>query len=583
MAGETRQPDWARGITWYQIIPERFRNGDPSNDPTFEKVMQEDNTAGTAMDGWSITPWTSNFYDRSEFEKKYSSTFRGSVFRRRYGGDIQGIIDKLDYLVDLGIEGLYLCPVFEAVSLHKYDASSYHHVDINFGPDPEGDKQLMLGEDPADPGTWTFTAADKLFLQLVKLVHERGMHIIIDGVFNHTGVHFWAFQDIVKNGKKSRFVDWYMIRTWSGPKFTYDSWWGIDSLPVLNRDERDMHPAPKKYVFDITARWMDPDGDGDPSDGIDGWRLDVPRDLPIGFWKSWSAHVKEINPNAYLAGELWEISPDYVSKAGPFDSLMDYDFARALSDFIVARKTKIKASQFVSALQVIQKAYPDNSEYLMNLLDSHDVERVASLITNPDRKFNTDCDERNPKYNPGKPQPEAYGRVRQLVAFQMMYQGSPLVFYGDEVGMWGAHDPFCRKPMLWDDMCFDDEIIDSSSGFASGYGKFAVAVDNDMLEFYKKIIQIRKRHPAIIHGSTRFVQVDDTSATVAFSRAAGRNEAIACFNAGQQSSTCRIKIEPVKRVKDAWTGKGIPARKGLVELEVPVDGFRIITLERKEE
>ena len=137
--------------------------------------------------------------------------------------------------------------------------------------------------------------------------------------------------------------------------------------------------------------------------------------------------------------------------------------------------------------------------------------------------------------------------------------------------------------MLWDDMCFDDEVIHASSGFASGHGRFAVAPDNDMLEFYKKIIQIRKNTPAFIHGATKFVKVDDTTGTFCFSRTYCGNQAIAYFNAGQIPSKCRINIEHAKRVKDAWTGGNIPNRNGFVEVEVPVDGFRIIIVESKEE
>jgi cyclomaltodextrinase len=166
-------PEWAKGIVWYQIIPERFWNGDPSNDPSAAKVLSGH---GKQTKGWAITPWTSSWFARSAFEKVHGTDFRDSIFTRRYGGDLQGIIDRLDYLQDLGIGGLYLTPIFEAPSLHKYDASMYHHVDVNFGPDPAGDLKRIAHEDPSDPATWTKTAADNLFLKLVKLVHE---HIII--------------------------------------------------------------------------------------------------------------------------------------------------------------------------------------------------------------------------------------------------------------------------------------------------------------------------------------------------------------------------------------------------------------------
>ena len=149
---------------------------------------------------------------QSKWEKKLGGKFHDHLYERRYGGDIQGIIDHLDYLKDLGIGAIYLNPVFDAASLHKYDGSTYHHIDVNFGPDPAGDKKLIKTEIADDPKTWKWTSADKLFLKLIEEVHKRGMKIIIDGVFNHTGVQFWAFQDILRNGEKSKYKDWYRMK-----------------------------------------------------------------------------------------------------------------------------------------------------------------------------------------------------------------------------------------------------------------------------------------------------------------------------------------------------------------------------------
>nr|MDO8109818.1 glycoside hydrolase family 13 protein [Candidatus Sigynarchaeota archaeon] len=571
----TKVPEWARGITWYQIFPERFANGDPSNDPTADKVLGNFNPKA---ESWTITPWTAGWFSRSNFERKFSNSFRGSIFTRRYGGDLQGIIDHLDYIQDLGIGGIYLTPVFEATSLHKYDASMYHHIDINFGPDPANDKQMMERENPGDPATWSFTKADKLFLRLIKLVHERGMHIIIDGVFNHTGVQFWAFQDIVKNGKKSSFIDWYKIRAFhrtriNGFKFSFDSWWNLNTLPLLNRDERNMHPAPKKHIFDISKRWMDPDGDGDPENGIDGWRLDVARDLPIGFWREWSNHVKSINPGAFLAGELWEISPDFISTCGPFDSLQNYDFTRAINDFFVARKNKVLPSKFINALQAIYRAYPDNQDVLLNLLDSHDVERVASWIINPDREFNADRDERNPAYNPRKPTKEEYEVVKLVVAFQMTCKGAPVIYYGDEVGMWGAHDPHCRKPMVWPGLKYDDEVIDEQSGFQSGHGRYTVELNDDLHAFYKRIVSVRNQSNALKVGGMTFLRTDDEVSGVAFERRCDPDIVVACFNPGNKPLVLALQDYPP--LVDVMTGTRVEQTKPATRITIPARKFAI--------
>ena len=344
--------------------------------------------------------------------KDLGGNVRDHLYERRYGGDIQGIIDRLDYIKELGVGAIYLNPVFEAVSLHKYDGSSYHHIDVNFGPDPIGDRKLMSAEIPDNPNTWKWTEADKLFLKLIDEVHKRGMKIIIDGVFNHTGVQFWAFQDIIKNQEESKYKDWFIIDSFDDTttvenEFDYKGWWGHKSLPEFNRTEEDLAEGPKEYIFQSTQKWMDPNGDGDPSDGIDGWRLDVAREVPIGFWKQWRSVVKTINNQALIVGELWELSPDFISDDGVFDALMNYNFAFAVNDFFIADKNKISVNEFIERLHKIDETYPAQNLYvLQNLLSSHDTERLSSLIQNPDRKYEHDANEGNANYNPGKPSAE---------------------------------------------------------------------------------------------------------------------------------------------------------------------------------
>jgi glycosidase len=194
-------PEWAKGIVWYQIFPERFANGDPTNDPEPEKTFIN---TDSIPDGWKIKEWTSNWFAQDKWEKNLGGNLSDHLYERRYGGDIQGIIDHLDYLKELGIGAIYLNPIFEAASLHKYDGSTFHHIDVNFGPDPEGDRELIESETPDDPSTWKWTKADKLFLELVEKVHSKDMKIIIDGVFNHTGVQFWAFQDILEKTQSTK-------------------------------------------------------------------------------------------------------------------------------------------------------------------------------------------------------------------------------------------------------------------------------------------------------------------------------------------------------------------------------------------
>ncbi|MBZ0184428.1 MAG: glycoside hydrolase family 13 protein [Melioribacteraceae bacterium] len=505
--GEERSlvPNWAKGIVWYQIFPERFDNGDISNDPTSERVFSD---SKNKIDNWEVTSWSSNWFAQDEWMKESKRT---DVYLRRYGGDIQGVINRLDYLKELGVGAIYLNPVFDAVSLHKYDGSTFHHIDINFGPNPNEDEKIISSEIPHDSGTWEWSSADKLFLQLIKEVHKRNMKIIIDGIFNHTGRNFWAFKDIAEKGENSLYKNWYRINSFDDPsteknEFDYKGWWNIASLPEINRTENDLHPEPKKYIFEITKRWMDPNGDGNTDDGIDGWRLDVAREVPIGFWNDWSNLVKSINKEAVIIGELWELSPDFVGANKPFDGLMNYNFAFAVNDFFIADKNKIKRSDLIANLKEITNTYPeDNLHALQNLVDSHDTERISSIIKNPDRNYDRDGNSGNENYDPSKPNSNEYQKQKLIAAFQMTYLGAPMIYYGDEVGMWGADDPHCRKPMVWDDKIYDDEMIDENSGFKKGFGSYKVFQNKDLLSTYKKLIAIRNSSKTLQIGSVEFL------------------------------------------------------------------------------
>jgi glycosidase len=555
-------PEWAKGIVWYQIFPERFANGDKSNDPLPEKVFVNQKNI---PEGWSITPWTSNWFAQADWEKKLNNGFKSNLFSRRYGGDIQGIIDHLDYLKKLGIGAIYLNPVFDAVSLHKYDGSTFHHIDVNFGPDPEDDLEIINSETADNPSTWKMTSADKLFIELVNEVHKRGMKIIIDGVFNHTGVQFWAFQDILKNGKDSKYFNWYQIKALNDPvtaedEFDYKGWWNTRSLPEFNRTKDDFLPEVKKYIFDATRKWMDPNNDGNCDDGIDGWRLDVAREVPIGFWRDWNKLVKEINHQAIIIGELWEISSDFISENGVFDALMNYNFAFAINDYFIADKKQIKTSEFVKKIEEILKSYPsENIHLLQNMLGSHDTERLSSMIANPDRNYDRDGDERNKNFFPGKPSSEVYNRLKLILAFQMTCTGAPIIYYGDEAGMWGADDPHDRKPMVWDNLNYDDEVIDSISGFFNGQGVYSVSVNKYLMEFYKQIISVRNNSNALKFGDIKFVMIDDHKKIFGFKRTSGDERMLVFFNLGTNSELIEYDID-VNSLIDVWNDDKIELR-----------------------
>ena len=557
-------PAWAKDAVWYQIYPERFRNGDPSNDPTRAEV--------TARREWRISSWTNDWYQLQPGERQSRHGFYSTVNERRYGGDLQGVIDKLDYLSSLGINTIYLNPIFEAYSHHKYDASTLHHVDNNFGPDPQGDLELMRHEDfMAD--SWKWSAADKLFLKLLKEAHRRHIRVIIDGVFNHVGTRFGPFQDVVKNQQKSNYSGWFKILKWDDPatpgnEFDYQGWWGFKGLPEFKQDTNGLVAGPRDYIFKITRRWMDPNGDGDPSDGVDGWRLDVANQIAQPFWRDWRKLVKSLNPQAIIIGEIWDDASPWL-KGDEFDSVMNYRFAKAgVSFFIDTDSRHLSVSQFDRVLARERQGYPREVDYaLLNLYDSHDTDRLASMIKNPNRDYDHDGSPRsNPNYDISKPT-ERNRKVQRLMAlFQATYVGAPMIYYGTEAGMWGADDPDDRKPMVWADLNYEAESADPLN---RPRHRDIVAFDSDLFDWYQRLFRIRHQEKALCEGNFRTLLTDDSQQLYAFERALKGESIIVVLNNNWDEQTATLDLS--RPYRDLLTQKRF----------VPTDGKLLLKLKGK--
>ncbi len=547
------KPAWAAEAVFYQIFPERFRNGDPKNDPTRDS-LETPVAAGT---DWKISNWTADWYARDDWEKALGSDFyKGGVFERRYGGDLQGVIDKLGYLSDLGINAIYFNPLFYARSMHKYDGNSYHHIDPYFGPDPKGDLATIATE-TSEPRTWKWTAADKLFLDLIKQAHAKGMRVVIDGVFNHTGRDFFAFKDLRANQARSPYKDWYVVNSFDDPKtkrneFSYKGWWGHATLPVFaaTKDNKDMYAAPKAYIFDATKRWMAPDGNA--ANGIDGWRLDVADERPAKFWADWNSYLRQFNPNAYTTAEIWANAAKLV-KEGGFSACMNYNaFTIPVKGFLV--DNNVAPSKFAKLLDDRRHQFPPETAAVMqNLMDSHDTDRLASMIVNGEGtiypnadqiEFNSNNDARASKtYKIRKPN-ERERQIQQLIVlFQMTYVGAPMIYYGDEAGMWGGHDPDERMPMVWEDMKYDPQAIDPRG---TEREPDAVEFDKDLFAFYKNAIALRRGHEALNHGEFAVLATDDVQRTIAFMRRSPRETVLVLLNRGDQAATIDLHVSAAK-------------------------------------
>ncbi len=479
-------PEWARHVVWYQIFPERFRNGAAHNDPP------------------NTFPWTSKWYSTLEGE---SGDFYGrDVWARRFGGDVQGLIEKLPYLRRLGVDAIYLNPVFQGDSMHKYDASDFRHIEPYFGF--AGDIEELEGETD-DPATWQWSRSDKLFLEFVAEARRQGFRVIIDGVWNHVGTSHYAFQDVLEHGRDSRYADWFAITSWGsgGRPGTADgiqwrAWDGPNgALPVFRQEGGTLAPGPREHVMAITRRWLAPDGDA--SRGVDGFRLDVANEVPHDFWREWRDFVKEINPDAIIVGEIWSRADPWLA-GDQFDSVMNYQFAMPAQRFFVNRRYASSPRQFVDELQEWIHGYPYQASLVMqNLFDSHDTDRLASMFVNPDLPYNAANRPwmNNPDYSTDPPEPEHWTRLKQAAAFQMAMLGAPMIYYGTEAGMYGADDPDNRQPMVWEDLePYDDPDV-----------AFRPAV----FEHYQRIIAMRRQlEPLRLGWFYPIVTDDDTGVLV---------------------------------------------------------------------
>jgi len=541
-------PTWVRNAIWYQIFVERFNNGDTTNDPT-PKDIRTASDFRHVPDYWSVTSWTHNWYQQEGWAKNPDIDFYGGLQLRRFGGDLQGVMDKLDYLEDLGINAVYFNPINDAPSLHKYDARNYRHVDVNFGPDPEGDNKIIASEIPDDPSTWKWTAADRLFLELVGELHQRNIRLILDYSWNHTGVEFWAWKDILKNQENSKYKDWYDIKRFDDPEtleneFDYHGWLNLKSLPEIKKVnlttektighpyEGDIHDAAKKHIYTITERWLAPDGD--VSKGIDGYRLDVADHIGMIFWRDWRRHVKSINPEAYLVGEIWwEKWPEKLMDPVPyvngnvFDAVMFYQVYRPARYFFAKTDFEITAEKLIDSLNFQWDRLKKPFRYaMMNTAATHDAPRLLTSFYNQNKyKYNAKPDA-DPTYKTGKPDPETYTRLKLYLIHQFTSIGAPQIWNGDEMGMWGGDDPDCRKPLWWPEFDFTPEyrnnILEEEKTFDE------VGFDQEHFDFYKKLIRMRSGNPVLSNGDLEFLKAEGK--LLSYSRYNGEDEVVVLFN-----------------------------------------------------
>lgn len=450
MTPEHAPPAWVRDAVFYQIFPDRFARSGRVD-------------IGARLDAWDAPP-----------------TYWGYK-----GGDLWGVIERLDYLVELGINAIWFNPIFQSASNHRYHTHDYFHVDP------------LLGGDEA-------------FNALIEAAHARGIRIILDGVFNHASRGFFQFNDIAEHQEKSAFVDWFRVNEFPIKPYdedtpaTYDAWWGLHALPAFNTDTE----AVREFLWSVGTHWVER--------GIDGWRLDVPNEISTpGFWDEFRARVRAVNPEAYITGEIWYAGPQWVGENGPFDGLMNYPLTTAIIRFAIGNRINpdgivqnfdyhvtpgMNAGEFADSIGEMMQTYDgDTLPALLNLLDSHDTGRIITMAD-------------------GDPE-----LVILSLALMLTMPGAPCIYYGTEVGLEGQPDPDNRRGFPWDEIDGAPEIADA----------------------LKTLIAVRHQEPGLRSSELERIGPEPGQAfgrTYLFARGTGPNRLVVAVNHADEAD--QIELDP---------------------------------------
>ena len=450
-------PGWASDAVFYQIFPDRFAR------------------AGDAKPN-GLEPWGS------------PPTFHGYM-----GGDLDGVVERLDWLTELGANAIYLNPIFQSGSNHRYHTHDYFRVDP------------LLGGDPA-------------FERLLAACHARGIRVILDGVFNHSSRGFFQFHDVLENGRESPYSDWFHIHEWPLHPYSvdqpanYEGWWGLKALPKFNTD----NPLVREFLMEVAEHWI--------RAGIDGWRLDVPEEIDTpGFWEEFRERVRAINPDAYIVGEIWGDASFYIADGTRFDATMNYQFTAATIAFVVGRRLDhttrldnplytvapaLDAASYRERMARLIERYPQQVvQANLNLLDSHDTARLITIAGGDTQSV-----------------------VLSLVLL-LTTPGAPCLYYGTEIGLPGGVDPDNRRSFPWN----EPETWNTT-----------------ILESARQLIALRSENLALRAGGYRVLwppEQGDGSMIYAFERAVGGDRIVVMVNAGDETESQTVPFQLVDAAK----------------------------------
>jgi len=438
-------PEWVHHAIFYQIFPDRFAKS--------EKLVKTNH-----IELWDSPPHIHGYK----------------------GGDLLGVMEKLDYLQDLGVNAIYFNPIFQSAANHRYHTHDYFQVDP------------MLGGNQA-------------FRNFLNEAHRRNMRVMLDGVFNHASRGFFQFNDILENGDKSAYLDWFHVHGFPLNAYygkpNYSCWWGLPALPEFNTD----NPQVRDFIMRVAKYWLD--------EGIDGWRLDVPNEIDDdAFWQEFRQVVKGANPDAYIVGEIVIDASRWLA-GDQFDAVMNYLLTYAIWMYFGGKDVNQELyghwiSQHGSSINIhnvagfanfvsgLLERYPRGAVLAqLNLLDSHDTARFLSILNG--RK----------------------DLMQLAVLFLMTYPGAPCVYYGDEIGLDGGIDPDSRKSFPWEEERWD----------------------KDMLAFYQRCIRMRKEHPALQDGEFKVLLAEND--VLVYLRSKGEEKLLVVINRSEQTRHVDIDLQ----------------------------------------
>jgi cyclomaltodextrinase / maltogenic alpha-amylase / neopullulanase len=470
MATDFYTPEWVHHAVFYEIFPDRFARSEHYSKPG-------------PVEAWDSAPTMEGFK----------------------GGDLLGVIERLDYLQDLGITALYFTPIFQSSSNHGYNTHDYFSINPLFG-------------------------SEEVFNRLIREAHQRGMNVVLDGVFNHASRGFFPFHHILENGAVSPYLDWFFIKEFPLQAYqpgdpNYEAWWNLPSLPKFNFE----NPHVRRYLLDVGRYWLER--------GIDGWRLDAPDQINVhDFWAEFRSKCRATNPESYLVGEIAEDASDWLG-GERFDGVMNYLFAYACWVFFsqqpfdptaaggwgvsANRVPAHDAASLAGHLEFLTENYPWQAVLAqMNLLGSHDTVRVRSIFQ------------------------DDQARQRLAVLLQFTFPGAPMILYGDEIGMPGGSDPDNRRAFPWDE---------------TGW-------DHDLRAFYQSCIRLRRAHPALCRGDFQILHAEGD--VLAFLRKDEQESIVVIFNRGEQTFRAAIDLSahlpPNARLNDLLSPGEAALQEGML-------------------